>query len=62
MHPTPCGRFFVLDPLHVGREVLSTLAAWATERHLSVQDAVQLAIVAFTEALDTCATGSESDT
>ena len=51
MHPSACGRFFVLDPLHVDRDVMMTLAAWASLNRLSIQDAVQLALVVFTDAL-----------
>jgi hypothetical protein len=44
-----CRRFVVADALHVDREVFETLAAWAAEHHLGVQDAIQLALCAFND-------------
>jgi len=44
-----CRRFVVADALHVDREVFETLAAWAAEHHLSMQDAIQLALCAFND-------------
>lgn len=46
---TNCNRFAILDSLYIDREVLEALAAWAKQRGLRVQDAVQLAIISFTE-------------
>jgi hypothetical protein len=47
--PSPCGRFIVLDGLHLDRVVFETLARWASKNHLRHQDAIQLAICAFNE-------------
>jgi hypothetical protein len=44
-----CGRFIVIDGLHIDRQVFSALAQWADIRGVRVQDAIQLAICAFTE-------------
>jgi hypothetical protein len=44
-----CHRFVVADALHVDREVFETLAEWAAEHDLRVQDAIQLAICAFND-------------
>ena len=52
MKPSPCGRFIVIDSLHIDRRVLGALRSWAATRGLTVQDAIQLAICAFSE--DTC--------
>jgi len=49
MKLSPCGRFLVLDGLHIDREVLGALARWSDRRGLRIQDAVQLAILFFTE-------------
>lgn len=51
MQLSPCGRFLVLDALHVDRDVMMTFAAWATLNRLTIQDAVQLALVVFTDAV-----------
>ncbi|MBK6514340.1 MAG: hypothetical protein IPG04_09530 [Polyangiaceae bacterium] len=51
MKLSACGRFVVLDDLHIDREVFSALRRWSERRGLRAQDAVQLAIVAFTETL-----------
>ncbi len=50
-HPSlsECGRFVVLESLHVDRDVFEALARWASEHNLGVQDAVQLALCAFNE-------------
>ena len=44
-----CRRFVVADALHLDREVVEVLAAWAAEHHLGVQDAIQLALCAFND-------------
>jgi len=44
-----CQRFVVVDGLHVDRAVFAALQAWASERGVSVQDAIQLAICFFNE-------------
>jgi hypothetical protein len=44
-----CRRFVVADGLHVDREVFETLEAWAAERGLGVQDAIQIALCAFND-------------
>lgn len=49
MKLSPCGRFVVLDGLHLDRDVARALDAWASPRGLSLQDAVQLAALAFVE-------------
>ncbi len=45
-----CGRFVVVDALHVDRAVFETLSAWAQARGLRVQDAIQIAVCAFNDA------------
>lgn len=42
-----CGRFVVVDALHLDRDVFEALARWAAGRGLQVQDAIQLALCAF---------------
>lgn len=44
-----CQRFVVVDGLHVDRTVFAVLEAWAAERGVSVQDAIQLAICFFND-------------
>jgi hypothetical protein len=51
MKLSTCGRFVVLETLHMDREVLGRLTSWAEGKGMSPQDAVQLAVVAFVEAL-----------
>lgn len=51
MKLTPCGRFVVLEALHIDREVLDPLAAWAEAHGLGLQDTIQLAVVGFVDAL-----------
>jgi len=46
---SPCGRFVVLDGLHLDRVVFEAVATWASERGLHLQDAIQLALCAFNE-------------
>jgi predicted nucleic acid-binding protein len=46
---SPCGRFIVIDGLHLDRVVFESLATWASERGLRLQDAIQLAVCAFHE-------------
>jgi hypothetical protein len=48
---SPCGRFAVVDALHVDRNVFDALAQWASDHGLSIQDAVQVALCAFTECV-----------
>lgn len=52
MKPTnlsECGRFVVIDALHLDRYVFEALARWATDRGLRMQDAIQLAVCAFND-------------
>lgn len=49
MKHSVCGRFVVLDSLHIDRKVLGALASWAADRGLRVEDAIQLAICAFND-------------
>lgn len=42
-----CGRFVVIDGLHVDRNVVEALARWATDHGLRIQDAIQLALCSF---------------
>lgn len=51
MHMSTCGRFVILETLHLDREVMSSLAAWSALYGVTIQDAVQIAILAFTDAL-----------
>lgn len=53
-HMTPttvsnCGRFVVIDALHVDRSVFEALARWATDHGLGIQDAIQVALCAFND-------------
>lgn len=45
-----CRRFVAIDGLHVDRDLFETLARWAAERDVRIQDALQLALCAFVEA------------
>ncbi len=47
MTSSACGRFVVLDGLHLDRHVFETFEQCATSRGLRVQDAIQLALCAF---------------
>ena len=47
MKLSTCGRFIVLESLHIDRDVLGPLAAWAARRGIGLQDAIQLAVVGF---------------
>jgi hypothetical protein len=50
MMPTkvsPCGRFVVLDGLHLDRNLFDALMRWAAEHELRVQDAIQFALCIF---------------
>jgi hypothetical protein len=47
-----CGRFVVLDGLHLDRELFEALVRWAAERQLRLQDAIQLALCIFREGTD----------
>ena len=42
-----CGRFAVLDGLHLDRNVFESLMRWAETHGLQIQDAIQLALCAF---------------
>lgn len=44
-----CGRFVVVEGLYLDRTVLEKLDRWASEHHLRLQDAIQLAICAFNQ-------------
>jgi hypothetical protein len=54
--PSPCGRFIVLDGLHLDRILFETLSTWASTNDLRLQDAIQLAICAFNDGNRTTAT------
>lgn len=43
-----CGRFVVLEGVHLDRRVFDSFACWAEGRQLRVQDAIQLAMCAVT--------------
>jgi hypothetical protein len=51
MKVSSCGRFTVLDALHLDRQVLLELSSWAARRGLGLQDAVQLAVLSFVDQL-----------
>jgi hypothetical protein len=57
-----CGRFVVLDGLHLDRNLFESLSRWAAERHLRIQDAIQFALCVFREGavLRTGADGTET--
>ena len=42
-----CGRFVMIDGLHLDRKVFEVLERWAQERGIQAQDAIQLALCAF---------------
>lgn len=44
---SPCGRFVVLDGLHLDRSVFESLTLWAAEHQLRIQDAIQFALCIF---------------
>jgi hypothetical protein len=44
---SPCGRFVVLDGLHLDRNVFEALARWASDHDLRVQDAIQFVLCIF---------------
>lgn len=46
-----CGRFVMLDGLHLDRKVFEGLERWAEERGIQLQDAIQLAVCAFGDGL-----------
>ena len=49
-----CGRFAVLDGLHLDRNVFESLKRWAATHGLQIQDAIQLALCEFrNDTLDT---------
>ncbi len=45
-----CGRFVVLDGLHLDRDLFDALMRWAAKHKLHVQDAIQLALCIFRDA------------
>jgi hypothetical protein len=51
-----CGRFAVLDGLHLDRNVFEFLTRWAAAHRFQIQDAIQLALCAFRD--DTLDPGS----
>ena len=44
-----CGRFVVVEALHLDRDVFDALARWAADHGLRIQDAIQLAVCAFND-------------
>jgi hypothetical protein len=48
-HLSECGRFVVVEGLHIDRNVFEALGRWATDHGLGIQDAVQLALCSFNE-------------
>jgi len=48
---SPCGRFVVVDELHLDRAVFDVVVRWAEGRDLSIQDALQLALCAFRDGV-----------
>ena len=44
-----CGRFVILDDLHIDRTTFESLSARASQIGLRLQDAMQIAICAFNE-------------
>ncbi len=42
-----CGRFVVLDGLHLDRKLFEALMRWAVEHQLRIQDAIQFALCTF---------------
>jgi hypothetical protein len=61
MKLSPCARFVLLDGLYLDREAALSLAGWASRRGLALQDAIQLAVVAFVDAGDMAPAGKEGD-
>ena len=47
--PSQCGRFIVLDGLHLDRAVVEALTTWASQNGLRLQDAIQIAVCAFND-------------
>lgn len=47
MQESVCGRFVVFRTLYIDRATLAPLAAWAVQRGLRVEDAIQIAVCAF---------------
>jgi hypothetical protein len=56
-----CRRFVVVDAIHVDREVFETLAAWAVERDLGIQDALQLALCAFNDSTQSAGLSQDAE-
>ena len=48
---SPCGRFVVLDDLHLDRALFEPVRRWATEHGLRIQDAIQLALCTLAEGV-----------
>jgi len=46
-----CGRFVIVDALHIDRGVFEALARWGMDHGLGLQDAIQVAFCAF---IDRC--------
>lgn len=44
-----CGRFVVLDGLHLDRNLFDALVQWAARHDLRLQDAIQLGLCVFRE-------------
>lgn len=47
--PSPCGRFIIINGLHLDRTVFEHLAKWSERRGLTPQDGIQLALCLFDE-------------
>lgn len=45
-----CGRFVVLDGLHLDRNLFEALTQWAARHQLRIQEAIQLAICIFRDS------------
>jgi len=52
-----CGRFVVIDGLHLDRNVFEALTRWAADHELRIQDAIQLALCTFRDVMPTGPTG-----
>jgi hypothetical protein len=48
--PSSCGKFVELDELHIDRDVFETLARWATDHGLSIENAIQFALCCFNDS------------
>lgn len=56
-----CGRYIVIDDLHLDRTVFEFLVQWAAERQLRVQDAIQLAVCALSSPYWAAAVEAKDD-